>query len=159
MTDFQALAAQASYIPLYNRYSKPPEGWEDWDFICFYEFTVPANSPPFDSPLAIPQDADFYWRGIVTTQLNSSGGDLKIQFRDSFGNPLQGPSAAAANSGVFQGNVGGIDGGANAAPFFPEVYCPRNSSLWLTQQEYLGAGVQQQYYLVGVQRRPKQKAA
>lgn len=158
--DFNALAVGASYIPLYNRYSKPPDGWEDWDFELFFEFTIPPNAPLNDQPLAIPPDADFYWRGIITTQLNSSGGDVKIQFRDSFGNTLQGPQAlSAVNIGPFQENVGGIDGGALSAPMFPEVYCPRNSFLWLNMQEYLGATCQQQFYLVGVQRRPSQKAA
>lgn len=150
-SDFNALAAQASYIPLYNRYSKPPDGWDDWDFELFFEFTVGPNAPLRDQVLAIPADADFYWRGIVTTQLNSGGGDVKIQFRDSFGNILE-------NTQVFQGNEGGIDGGANAAPLFPEVYCPRNSFLFVNLQEYLGATCKQQFYLIGVQRRPQQKA-
>lgn len=142
-----------SYTPLFKRYSDPPPGWEDNDFIVYQEFAaIGAGTTLKDQPLTIPPDADFYWRGFETTEITPSGGSgggvLKLFFRDAFGNELQ-------NVSSFLENIGGTDGGGWATPIFPEIFIPKSSFVLVTITEYGGvSNGNVQFHLIGVQRYP-----
>ena len=142
-----------NYTPLYKRYSSAPPGWEDSDFIVYQEFnTIAANSTLKDQVLAIPPDADFYWRALETTKLVPSGGAggglTKLFFKDAFGNELQDVNA-------FLENIGGSNGGGWGTPIFPEIFVPKSGFVQVTIQEYAGGTGNVQFMLVGVQRYQK----
>jgi hypothetical protein len=164
-SDVQNAALAGLYIPLYHRYSKPPAGWDDNEFEHFFTFTNNANQTLLNQPMQIATDADFYWRGVQIQTLFSGGGAIKVRFRDSYGNYLESIQSALgvpslATPPFFEnlgGSQGGTASGALCYPMFPEIFCPRNGSLFVDLIEYLGSSCTSQILLTGVQRRPIQR--
>lgn len=142
-----------NYIPLYNRYSKAPAGWVDNEYDHYYELSVSASQNTTGFPLKIEGDADFYWRGLLTSTFGSvGGGNSTLLFRDSFGNYIQ--SAPAFEEDLGGGRSTGLQG-AFAVPLFPEIYCPKNGNVYVDIKEILGGSMVLEIILVGVQRRPQ----
>lgn len=142
----------AGYIPLYARYSMPGPGFEDEDSELYFEFTLTGFQQLLGQILRVPPDGDFYWRGYISTAINSGGGDVKLRFHDGYGNPLQTSDPATLLPNTFIESLGGFDGGARAAPKFPEIGVPANGFLKADLVEYLGAAATVQLILVGVTR-------
>lgn len=144
--------SSGGYIPLYARYSKAPPGWEDQDSELYFEFTIAPNLQLLNQVLRVPTDGDFYWRGYTSTALNSGGGDVKIRFKDGYGNPLQAVDPKTQLPLTFIESLGGFDGGSLSAPKFPEILAPANGILLVDFVEYLGASATVQLILSGVTR-------
>ena len=139
----------SQYVPLYNRYSPCPAGWQEEDSELYYEFTLTALQSSPKQPLRVPPDGDFYWRGLIVMTLDNqngaSTGDATVLFTDAFGNTLQ-------NVASFLENIGANLGGALTAPIFPELFIPANGYLLVDLVETLGSTTQVEILLTGVTR-------
>jgi len=116
------------YIPLYDMYSIPPEGWHDEPFDYWFDIDATAGQR-LQTLLPMEGDADFYWRGI-TGYANGAAGRQTLRFIDAWQNQL-------SQNFVVQANVLGT--APYARPIYPEVCCPAYSVLAVDQVEYLGA--------------------
>lgn len=125
------------YIPLFQRYPKAPQGYEDSFFIHFYELTVPTAGLQ-RYPLPLESDADFYWRATM----GSRDSIFELRFFDSFGNPLESDLDFAVNTMTFEQPVGK----------WPELYCPRGSTPTVTVANSGGGGDVLTIALLGVKR-------
>lgn len=115
------------YIPMYDFYSVPPDGWHDEPFDYYFPLTCLAGTRK-TTPLPMDPDADFYWRGITGFDALNNTALQTLRFVDAFGNQL-------SQGYVVQANALG------AAPFarslYPEVCCPANSVMTVDQVEYV----------------------
>ena len=116
-------------------YPDPPEGWEDTDFVYYFD---PVNTPALGGglpagetiqkiPLQLQPDADFYLRGI---QISGNTGRLGLTFWTPAGDPISQVTVEAdrAYSGTLNGNppVGRLP-----VMVEPEIFCPAGSQILL----------------------------
>jgi hypothetical protein len=126
------------YVPLWERYSQAPQGYEDHWYIHYYPIAILANAIIDQTPLLIDTDADFYWRALMT----NTPKQFLIRFWDPWGNML-------ANRRDIQEEVAH---NIQPAVFFPEILCPRGSTVKLDITEYTGVNGTIEIALIGVKR-------
>lgn len=126
------------YCDLWDRYSRAPVGWEDHWYIHYYEISVLANAMFNQYPLLIDTDADFYWRAIMGNQPEQ----FLLRFWDPWGNQL-------ADNLDLQEQIAPND---QPGVFYPEVMCPRGSTVKVDIQEYTGKNGTLKLALIGVKR-------
>ena len=126
------------YCDIWDRYSKAPAGWEDHWYVHYYEIAVTADQIQNQLPVLIDTDADFYWRAIMGNQPEQ----FLLRFWDPWGNQL------ADNLDV-QEQIAPND---QPGVFFPEVMCPRGSTVKVDIQEYTNANGTLKLALIGVKR-------
>lgn len=129
------------YIPLYEMYSKPPQGWHDEPFEYYFDIEQNALTVKNSTPLQMDPDADFYARGI--TGLANATGLVKVRFQDQWQNSL-------SNGFVLQGNEFGVF--PKARPIFPEICCPKQSLLTVDTTEYTNNNASTLFAFRGVKR-------
>jgi hypothetical protein len=128
------------YIPLYDFYSVPPEGWHDEPFDYFFSFDLEASERRLLS-LPMEYDADFYWRGETATI--SGSGDITLKFSDAFQNSL-------SQNFVLRPNAFGV--APQTRVRYPEVCCPAYSVPTVEIIEQVGLDVDLNLTLRGVKR-------
>lgn len=126
------------YVDPWDRYSKAPAGWEDHFYIHYYDFQVLASQVYNQYPLLIDTDADFYWRAIMGNQPEQ----FLIRFWDPWGNQL-------ADNLDLQEQITPND---QPGVFFPEVMCPRGSTVKVDITEYTAKSGYLKLALIGVKR-------
>jgi hypothetical protein len=168
------------YKPNYLMYSRPPQGWHDepfeyvFSFSQFFSGIVISSSGQFDffnNPLQFDPDADFFMRGFAVLVDNVPNGkdeyrlDFNMRLRNAYGRALDSgfiPMMAYATSPENLNNAafGPESGSPVATPWYPEMYCPANGTMFADfqcQPVTTGAGaVSASYsfhlYLQGVKR-------
>lgn len=140
-----------AYKPNYLMYSRPPQGWHDEPFEYVFSFARSfeasgevTSTTIFDmpnQPLPFDPDADFFARGIaVLVDVEPTGEGIinlffNMRLRNAYGRALDNdyiPMMAYATSPQTIANAafGPEAGSPVATPWFPELYCPANGSMF-----------------------------
>jgi hypothetical protein len=144
------------YKPNYSDYSRAPQGWHDepfeyvWSFSAFNLPVGPATQFNFfNNPLQFDPDADFFLRGLaILIDVTPVGEGLSqlffnMRMRDSFGRPLDSAFIAMqayATNPTTSGEYESQPGNPVATPWYPELYCPANSAMWVDFQTQAANG-------------------
>jgi hypothetical protein len=112
------------YCPLVDKYPQLPPDFEPHWYVHYYEIEVRANQRLNRIPLLIDTDADFMWRALK--------GSMDFQFTLLFYDPFNKQLASAPDLAE---NLLSI---AQPGLFWPEVSCPRGSTVQVDIQEYTG---------------------
>lgn len=139
------------YRPNYLMYSRPPQGWHDEPFEYVFSFSQfgwnVGNITSIDQlnilnqPMPFDPDADFFMRGlaiVVDTVPVTEGVEnllFNMRLRNAYGRALDNdfiPMAAYATSPQNLNNAvfGPELGSPVATPWFPELYCPANGTMF-----------------------------
>jgi len=129
------------YIPLYQMYSLPPQGWHDEPYDMYFEIAATALQSQQGLPLNMDTDADFYCRGV--SGFSTGSGLQKFRFIDAWQNQL-------SSDYVFQGNEFGP--APQARPIFPEIWLPKYSTPSVDCIEYNDEATTMKFALRGVKR-------
>lgn len=112
------------YLPLVDRYPQMPPKFEPHWYVHYYEIELEANQSLERYPLLIDTDADFMWRAFK----GSMDYQFTLLFYDPYNKQLaSGPDLAENLLSIPQPGL-----------HWPEIPCPRGSTIQVDIQEYTG---------------------